>query len=159
MRLNSNFILLIAVLVSLNIKNVLAGNTVVELLDFGTIVVINNDSIGQITVNLNGSTTVAGPIILLVPGQPAEIEFFGYPAYTPLSITSNVVTATTTIPFGSSEQFTLTSVNTLPSVTTDVLGTVIVTVGGTIQTSGVGVGVGEYLDTTYSATYEVIVNF
>lgn len=152
------FVILIG-LTTISINRTFAANTILSPLDFGTIVVMNNDSIGQVTIEIDGDIIISGPISVLTPGQPAQIRFSNLTAYTLLNISSNIVTATTTIPSGTSEQFTLTNIDTPTTVTTDQLGTAIVEVGGTIQTSGVGIGAGEYLDTTYSASFEVIINF
>jgi hypothetical protein len=152
------FLILISIYTFYSDK-VSAGNTLLEPLNFGTIVVINNDSVGKITIALDGKITLEGPISIITPGHPAQFRFSNLPSYTQLNVTANVLSATTTIAAGTSEQFTLSNMVTLPSVTTNALGTVLVLVGGTLETSGVGVGDGGYLDTTYSATYEVTVDF
>ncbi|MFT6206149.1 MAG: hypothetical protein ACJA0T_000046 [Colwellia sp.] len=136
-----------------------ADSTLLEPLSFGTIVVINNDSVGSITIEPDGDITLTGPTLILNPGQPALVRFSNLSPYTKLNITANVVQATTSLVNGVSEQFTLSNITTLPSVTTDALGTAIVSVGGTIETSGIGVGAGDYLDTTYTATFRVTINF
>jgi hypothetical protein len=160
MRLHQSFYFLILITIFISYSDqVNADSTLLEPLSFGTIVVRNNDSVGNITIAPDGDISLTGPLSILTPGQPAQFRFSNLPSYTKLNVTANVVQATTTLSSGVSEQFTLSDITTLPSVTTDALGTAIVLVGGTLGTSGIGVGAGDYLDTTYSAYFRVTVNF
>jgi spore coat protein U-like protein len=126
-------------------------------LSFGTIAVLKNDIVSEISIDTNSQITITNHIRVLSPGQRAEYFLSAYPAFTQLFTSANILASETFSPAPSSEQFTLTSLTTAPSVTTDGAGTATVFVGGTLATSGDGVG--QYFDTDYTVDFELTINF
>ncbi|MFT6907858.1 MAG: hypothetical protein ACJAS1_004545 [Oleiphilaceae bacterium] len=135
----------------------IAAISTIDDLSFGTIAVVNNDTNSDITINTAGSIIITNHIRVITPGHRGEYVLSSYPAYTQLFTTVSVIQAQTTSPAPGSEQFTLVSIDTAPSVTTDVSGTATVLVGGTFRTSGSGTG--QYNDTLYSTSMELSVNY
>ena len=134
-----------------------SGITTIEALSFGTIAVLNNDSTSDITISPANNITITNQIRILVPGTRGEFLLTNYPAHIQVSITANIVAAETVSATPPSEQFTLINIDTAPSVTTDGTGIANIYVGGTLRTSGSGSG--QYFDSTYTATYELDINF
>jgi hypothetical protein len=129
----------------------------VDDLSFGTIAVVNNNSPSEISISSSGTSTITNHIRIILPGHRGEYVLSSYPAFTKLFTTVSVVAAQTTSTAPGSEQFTLVSVETPVSVTTDINGTATVFVGGTLRTSG-NTG-GQYYDTLYTASLELSVNY
>jgi hypothetical protein len=149
--------LISTIIVSQLFSLVLAGTTVVDTLSFGTVAVLDNASASEITVSLTNQVSGTNYIRILIPGHRAEFLLTSYPTHTTVFTTVNVLVAETSSPATESAQFTLVNLETAPSVTTDGTGFATVYVGGTLQTSGSGSG--QYFDSTYTATYELDLNF
>jgi hypothetical protein len=131
--------------------------TSVSDLSFGTIAVLKNDGVSEIRISTTNQTFLTNHIRVLVPGQRAEYLISGYPAFTQLFTSANITNTETFSPAPSSEQFTLSALDVVPSVTTDASGNATIFVGGTLQTSGTGSG--QYYDTDYTVFFELTVNF
>ena len=134
-----------------------AAFSVVNKLSFGTVAILNNSTPSEITIHLNNQYTITNHIRVLRPGQRGEYLLSAYPPYTQLFVSANITFTQTASTVGSSEQFTLTSLTTAPSVTTDAAGTATIYVGGTLQTSGSGAG--QYFDTDYSVSFDISINY
>ena len=134
-----------------------AGTTVIETLSFGTVAVLDNSSTSEVTVTSTNTVSCTNHIRILIPGHRAEFLLTSYPTYTTVFTTVNILSAETTSPATASEQFTLINLEIAPSVTTDGTGFASVYVGGTLRTSGSGSG--QYFDSSYTATYELNLNF
>jgi hypothetical protein len=148
------FFLLLPLLLSSPLS--IAAIATISELSFGTIAVVNNDTMSDISINTSGRIIITNHIRVIMPGQRGEYVLSSYPTYTQLFTTVSVVQSQSTSPAPGSEQFTLVEVNTAPSVTTSGSGTATVFVGGTFRTSGAA---GQYNDTLYSASFNLDVNF
>lgn len=135
----------------------LAAFTALNELSFGTVAVLNNGTESEITINVDNQYNVTNHLRVLTPGQRGEYVLSAYPPFTQLFISANVTLTETSSAVGSSEQFTLTSLTTAPSVTTDAAGTATIFVGGTLRTSGDGSG--QYFDTDYSVKFDISINY
>ena len=137
--------------------NSFAAVTEVEELAFGTLAILKNNVASQITINTNNQINFTNHIRVLVPGHRGEYLLSAYAPFTELFTSANILLTETSSSAPPSEQFTLTSLDTAPSVTTDANGTATVYIGGTIQTSGNASGT--YYDTPYFVTFELAINF
>jgi hypothetical protein len=134
-----------------------ADITTVEPLSFGTIVVQGNSSVSEISIDTKNKLTKTNYIRILNLGQRGEYFLSDFPAFTQLFTSANITSSETASSVGSSQQFTLSALTTAPSVTTDGDGTATIFVGGTLQTSGSGIG--QYFDTGYTVSFELTVDF
>tara|TARA_R110002167_G_scaffold333039_2_gene540053 strand:- start:322 stop:807 length:486 start_codon:yes stop_codon:yes gene_type:complete len=134
-----------------------AAVTEVEKLDFGTLAVLRNDSVSEITINLDNQITFTNHIRVLVPGHRGEYLLSSYEPFKELFISANIVQTETSSPAAPSQQFTLISLSSVPTITTDLNGDATVFVGGTIASSGNAVGI--YYDTAYTVIFELSINF
>jgi len=129
-----------------------------QALDFGTLVMIDNHSVGTISMSMDGDVNFSRHFRVLTQGHAAELTLSQYPSYKMLSIGAAVMQAQTQIASGiGSEQFTLVSVETDGSVVTDSAGMARVFVGGTLQSSGDPSG--HYIDTEYQARLLLTIDY
>ncbi|WDE12072.1 DUF4402 domain-containing protein [Thalassomonas haliotis] len=131
--------------------------TLIEPLSFGTIAVLDNSVASDITISQTDQTTIVNHIRVIEPGRAAEFVLTDLPGnvqvFTSATVTQMV---TTTVDPAPTEQFTLVSVDTAPSVTTDGTGYASIKVGGTLRTSGNG---GSYVDVQYRASLQLTFNY
>jgi hypothetical protein len=130
--------------------------TPINELSFGTIVVRDNSSVGQISISSNNQISFTNELRVLDFGGRGEYFISDYPAFTQVFIAATILASDTSSPAPSSQQFTLSSLTTEPSVTTNASGEATFFVGGVLETSGVN---GFYYDTDYSVVYQITVNF
>lgn len=126
-------------------------------LSFGTIAVLNNDVVSEISISTTNQINITNSIRVLSPGQRGEYFLSSFPAHTQLFTAANIIITTTYSVAPASEQFTLSALFIEPSVTTDALGTATIYIGGTLQTSGTGSG--QYYDTLYDIDFELTINY
>ena len=135
--------------------NSLAQVTVLEPLNFGTIVIPDNTSIRSITLLPNGGST-SNSIYLMQSGHPAELLLEGLGAGVQISFSdAGVFTALSRVNGGNA--FTLSNIsysNTV--VTTNAYGMATVKIGGQLNTSG---NAQPYLDDRYSTTIEITIAY
>lgn len=131
--------------------------TIVDKLSFGTIAILDNTTTSDITVAVDGKTTVTNHIRIIELGQPAHFILSSFPAYTQLFTTANILIAETTSTAPVSQQFTLINLTTAPSVVTNGTGIAEAFIGGTFRTSGSGVG--QYVDSLYTANIELSISY
>lgn len=139
------------------VRFAVAAFSTIHDLSFGTVAVLNNTSSSEITITLNNQYSVTNHLRVLRPGHRGEYLLSAYPPYTQLFVSANITLTQTASSAGSSEQFTLTSLTTAPSVTTDAAGIATIFVGGTLRTSGSGSG--QYFDTSYSVNFDISINY
>ncbi len=129
--------------------------SVIEPLNFGTIVVIKNMPDTAVTIFPNGSTTSKN-IHIMQRGQPAELLFEGYAPRIQITV-SDFATPTQFRRVNGGNEFILSNLTFLPStVVTNAYGMATVKIGGQLNTSGNGL---PYLDGSYSATVEVTIAY
>lgn len=131
--------------------------TLIEPLSFGTIAVLDNSVASDIIISQTDQTTIVNHIRVIEPGRAAEFVLTDLPGNVQV-FTSATITqmTTTTVDPAPTEQFTLVSVDTAPSVTTDGTGYASIKVGGTLRTSGNG---SSYVDVQYRARLQLTFNY
>jgi len=134
-----------------------AAITQIDKLYFGGIVVLDNNTKSEITVDTQGRIITTNQIRVIDLGHPAHYLLTHYAAYTQLFTVASVLVAETASYNNNSQQFTLIDVTTAPSLTTNAMGVADVIIGGTMQTSGSGIN--KYYDGTYTATIQLTVNY
>lgn len=131
--------------------------TLIKELSFGTIAVVNNSVTSDVTMTAGGQQTSTNHIRTIVPGYAAEVHLTGYPVNSQVFTTANITNPTAApLVGGPTENFTLISVTTAPSVIINELGFAAITIGGTLRSSGAGP---QYNDTLYRANISVTLNF
>lgn len=153
-RINRKLIVIL-LLVYTSIAN--AAVTEIEKLDFGTLAVLSNDSVSEITINLDNQITFTNHIRVLLPGHRGEYLLSAYEPFKELFISANIVQTETSSTAAPSQQFTLLSLSSVSAITTDLNGDATVFVGGKIASSGNAVGI--YYDTAYTVIFELSINF
>ena len=150
--------LLYCLLLSLFSVNLHAGVFVQNKLSFGTVVVTDNSVVSSVSMNLSDGKTVAtNKMLVLVPGQLGEFTLFGFTPYIELQITADFLTVKSNTNGEVTEQFTLDSLTTAPTVNTDADGKATLYIGGTLSTSGNGNN--NYINTLYKGSYNIIVTY
>jgi|TARA_B100001059_G_C17831069_1_gene584727 hypothetical protein len=144
-------ILLLSVFFS---AKVLAQVTVLEPLNFGTIVVVKNTPSSSITLLPSGTSSTTN-IHLMHSGNPAELLFEGYGARVQLNISDTGVYPSLSRVNGGNA-FILNNVIYASSVTTNAYGMGVLKVGGQLSTSGNGQ---PYIDDNYSTTIELTISY
>lgn len=122
-------------------------------LSFGKIAVRHNDVVSNYSIDYNGETTIPNDIVVITQPTTAEFLISGYAPHKNLSISVVVTSPVSSTP--SPEEFTLSAVDAPATVKTAGDGSALLTVGGTLTTSGSG---NNYVDVTYTTQYRVIVN-
>ncbi|GLR70671.1 DUF4402 domain-containing protein [Agaribacter marinus] len=126
-------------------------------ISFGTISVTDNSAQHQILIDQNGNIAVDDEFLVIDPPLHGVYRISGYPANVRLFLSSAIIQPQTQSTQFSPEQFTLISINIVPSIRVDSLGEADIIVGGTIQTSGSGNLI--FGDTDYSSRFSITVNF
>ncbi|WOT05605.1 DUF4402 domain-containing protein [Shewanella youngdeokensis] len=126
-----------------------------EPLSFGSIIITDNSTVGSITVPAYGNTVTSGGVMVLTPGNPAELVFTDYIPYSTLTVTP-MLPVTTSITSGITEQFTLDQIDIPSRIRTDSAGMARVKMGGRLTTSGNG---GRYINTAYKAVFHIDISY
>ncbi|MBG9997762.1 MULTISPECIES: DUF4402 domain-containing protein [Pseudoalteromonas] len=128
--------------------------TMIEPLDFGTIVVVKNEPGSSITVQKNGSSSGVN-VHIIKRGAPAELLFENFGARVQIYITdSGNYQKLSRINGGT--QFTLDSLIYTNSITTNAYGMAVLAIGGKLVLSGDGES---YLDDRYSTTIDITISY
>ncbi len=131
-----------------------AAVATVQAFDFGSWVVKNNDAQHEITINTNGSYTFDSAGFIEI--SPPQQGIFDIDGMTPNTAIASVVVTQITPLTGVGVDFQMINLQETHPATTDGLGVVRVTVGGTAQTTGSG---GSYIDQIFNGTVEIQINF
>jgi hypothetical protein len=123
----------------------------IQPLSFGKIAIASNSSVSTTTVRRNGSQSSTHKIFIVQKGQPASIQLADFPIFTTIHL-SAITPVTSSMPYGGSEQFTLTALDMPESIKTDNSGRANFYIGGTIATSGMG---GSYFN---GASYDLYID-
>lgn len=135
-----------------------AGVIIENKLSFGTVVVTDNSTISNVTVNLSdGKTLSTNKMLILVPGQLAEFTLINFTPYSLLNISANILSSETSSDTGSLSQFSLTNLTIESTVTVDNSGMATLFMGGTLSTSGNGTN--SYISTNYHSTYNIVISY
>ncbi|MCL1145569.1 DUF4402 domain-containing protein [Shewanella sp. 10N.261.52.F9] len=124
-------------------------------LSFGTIVIRDNSIQSSVIVPTFGHSTSSGQLLIIKPGEAAEMVITDYPPYVDLSITP-MLPVITTVASGDTEQFTLSEIYIEQSIRTDSAGMAIAQMGGKLMTSGNGK---HYLNTSYQAVFYLDISY
>ena len=130
---------------------------VIRPLRFGTVAVLDNDSVGSISIDYLGNTRISTNFAVVELPSTGIFRLVGYPANATLVVTGAVIQAQTTSPQASPEQFELVSVDTPLSVNIESDGTAEFSVGGELVTSGSTIET--FGNQEYTARLLITVNF
>lgn len=131
------------------------GVTILEPLDFGKLVIGSNNRVSSITLIPGNTSTSTNDIYILKQGHTAELLLEGYPARKQINISNFISNQPVTNLYGG-EDFILERLIHPSSVNTDSYGSVLLNIGGQLNTTGSG---GVYLDGNYDATIEITIDF
>lgn len=132
-----------------------ADVSVIEPLNFGTIVIVENTSDTSLTVFPNGSVTSRN-IHIMQGGHPAELLFEGYGPGVQINI-SDVGGQPSLRRVNGGNEFTISNlIFSRTTVTTNAYGMATVKIGAQLKTSGNGLN---YLDDSYSSTVEITIAY
>ncbi len=126
-------------------------------LSFGTVAVSDNTAAQTINVTTSGRAYYSNYVHPIQDAQRGVYLLSNFPTNQILSVTTQAISSTTTSSQASSEQFSLTNVNTTTYVTTDASGEATIYVGGTLSTSGSGSSA--FSNTQYTAQFQITVNY
>lgn len=153
MRFASNISLLLLIFSDFSTAEV----TEVSKLDFGKIVLADNNLPYQVIVNRDGESQYIGNIFPISQPERAEFYLTNFPINTIIFITATNIQATSNSKTFSNEQFTLENIDIPKSIVTDPNGTATLYVGGTLQSSGSGSN--GYSNTDYSLKYQLEITY
>lgn len=126
-------------------------------LTFGSVVVAENNTPEQITVNHSRGVSHTNGIFIVSPPAVGEFLLTNYPSNQQVFISGRSIQARSNSDIYSADQFSLTDVDVPSVLTTDNSGAATLFVGGTLETSGSGVN--SYLNTQYRISYQISVNY
>lgn len=126
-------------------------------LDFGDIVVVDNSSVGSISLSYLGQRTISNHFRVISPSQVGQVRLSNYPVNAELFVDAFVLQPSSTSVNVSPEQFQLVDIDHPVSVRTRTDGTAIINLGGTIQTSGSSSLA--FADTDYSISIQIQVQY
>lgn len=133
--------------------------TEVKTLDFGVIVLKNNNANYVMNMTFSGNITADPEIIIIESGHPAEYDLSDFPPNTQLTIDIIAPDTETNLAGAidpSTSQFTITNYHTSSSIiTTDALGNATISVGATLTSSGTGF----YKDAIYFSYITIMVSY
>jgi hypothetical protein len=132
---------------------ILADSEEIQSFSFGSIAITGNDVVSELVIShVNGISPVStNKIHILSFGQPGKYRIFGFPAHTYLSTTVNGSQLT----IGAAEPLEMSDF-TYNNLVTDATGQAILTVGGTLSTTGLGTN---YNDATYAGSITIVIAY
>lgn len=147
----------IGVVLLLGLANAKGDIIEISPLNFGTVVIVSNNTPERIILNHSGGVGYTSGIYAVTAPSVAEFMLTNYPPSQLVFISANSIQAQSNSDIYSADQFTLTNVDTPSTLTTDPTGAATLYVGGTLETSGSGTN--SYLDTRYTINYQVTINY
>tara|TARA_B110000211_G_scaffold233246_1_gene298933 strand:- start:579 stop:1040 length:462 start_codon:yes stop_codon:yes gene_type:complete len=128
-------------------KSVYCDSIQQEPLNFGTLVIPQNNTLSSITINHEGETTTFGSIYVLAEGNPAELLFTGLPPLTQVSFNKISDSTLQSEALGTnSAKFSVVLVDLPRTQASDEFGELLLKVGGRLITTGTSQG---YLDGSF----------
>ena len=109
------------------------------------------------SIDADGKMATTKGIYIIEVGHPAQFLMVNYAPYTQFNITTFIADTETTTGNINSNQFTLKTISTPLTVTTDSTGSASFSVGGTLETSGDISKI--YYDAVYQARFIISVNY
>ena len=147
----------ILLLSSVMCGSALADITEITPLSFGKVAISDNSSPQTITVTTAGNVYYSSHIHPIQTAQRGVFRLTNFPANQLLSVTTQTASPSTSSAQASSEQFSLTNIQTTTYVTTDSSGAVTTYVGGILSTSGNGSTA--FSNTDFTVQYQISVNY
>ncbi|GAB0110333.1 hypothetical protein [Pseudoalteromonas distincta] len=133
----------------------LADISVIDALNFGTIVIVKNTPDTSMTLFPNGATTTRNIHVMQV-GQPAELLFEGYGPGVQINV-SDTGTQQPMRRVNGGNEFTINNlIFSRTTITTNAYGMATLKIGAQLKTSGNGLN---YLDDSYSTTAEITIAY
>lgn len=129
------------------------GVDIISALDFGEIVVLNDAAVHTVQVTSTGGYNTEGGIYTLEAGHPAELYFYGYPAYTHLYFDVSFASTGLTN-YNNNATFQLEVEPVDEYKITDGNGATTLKVGATLKTSGTN---DDYVNSDYVGYFRVTV--
>ncbi|MBQ4831899.1 DUF4402 domain-containing protein [Pseudoalteromonas sp. MMG010] len=130
--------------------------TVLQQLNFGTIVVAKNERVSSLELLPNGRSNITNDIHIVEAGEPAEILLDGLLPHQALSISHTASNTSLTRVSASTPFFILNELVYNTDIVTNGHGTAVFNVGGKINTLGNG---SHYTDETFSAQFQLIIEY
>jgi hypothetical protein len=128
-----------------------------QALNFGTVVLVHNDSEGSLTVDIFGNISLDNNFRIVTPGNHAIFGVSGLPANSSLPVTVSVTNPTMNPRQVFDESFVLSITSYDQQARTDEFGDATIRVGGTITTSGSSNL--NFAQATYESQIRVTINF
>lgn len=125
-------------------------------LSFGRLAVVQSNNVSSVSIDENGEMTTTKGIYIIELGHSAQFLMVNYVPYTRYEITTFISDTETTTGNINSNQFTLKTISTPLTVTTDSTGSASFSVGGVLETSGDISKI--YYDAVYQARFIISVN-
>jgi hypothetical protein len=149
----SDLLILILIVYSSSLS---ATVTPIQELDFGVVVVTNNNSIAKIQIDPAGNTQVTGGLAVISGGNNAIYELSDLEANRTFDVDVDVINSEMISETASEETFSLSILRNSTTVFTDNSGTALLFFGGEIQTSGNSSEA--FTDTRYNSTIQITIN-
>lgn len=137
--------------------NVMSDTIESKSLSFGSIAVISNNTREFIRINHNGIVSSSSSVMIVSPPSTGEFILTNFPPNQRLFISGQSLLPSSISTRYSPEQFSLTNIDVPSVIFSDVNGSAILPVGGTLSTSGSGNNT--YIDTDYTIQYQITVNY
>lgn len=150
--------LITAVLVLFHVPSLAQVIAQTQALNLGTVAVLDNSTVGTISINNDALVQTTGGVRVLISGTPAIFSVTGFDSERRLFITVQANQSVTTTTLFSPEQFIIQSYDSSASITTNEVGDGEFSVGATFATSGSG-SVNFRDGVQYQASYSVTVNY
>lgn len=131
--------------------------TIIQSLNFGKIVMTNNNFQASMIIDPVGNVQIIGGIAVLERGNHAVYELSNLPANTVLSPNVQVINSQMIANISSEETFRLTLLPNQNTLITDSTGSATLTVGGRIDSSGSGSI--RFSDTDYESAIQITINY
>jgi len=125
-------------------------------INFGTVVVVNNDSPGTLSIDRFGNMSASSNFRIIASGEPASFSVTGLPPFSNTSILVTSVDEDMNPGRPYTETFTFSVTSFEPSARADANGDSSFNVGGTITLSGSGDNV--YENATYETSFRVTID-
>jgi len=133
-----------------------ADNSIISELNFGKIVVSDNNIISSLKILPDGGCYVTGEILIIESCSPGEIYFYNFPANTQLYFSTTVSNSDVQSGDTGTAKFQLSEVTSEQHKVTNEYGEVTLYLGGTLTTTGAGK---RYSDSPYQGHYRVNVHY
>jgi hypothetical protein len=146
-----------SVLLLLQTMPVNADATIVRDINFGTIVILDNDSVQTVSISQLGALSYSSGIRPVALGETGLIEITGYSPGTSFVVSTSIIQANSSSTDISNEQFELFSIDAPTNITVAGTGIAEIPFGASIRTSGSGSE--SFTDTSFSTRVRFTIEF